>query len=420
MTVLLHAMVIGDQPDDLRRMEALLLEAEETGRLPSIQIKFEPVPDFAAAIDCLAKIGRAPVDTLLLNLSSPDDLPRLAELRQAYPGLPVIASVEPSNESLALLAIAQGASDYWLHGQSNLRELASLFRHAVESARLAARCARLNWLEENIQEVLWRAQPNLRLIEVSSSVERLAGIPLEQALEMSLPDLFSPSDRQNLTDALADFYRPDVSPTACRTISLELEHLHRGGPDFWAEISFHAVRDAQGNLIGFSGSTRDVSDRHAIQDKLNYINLHDMLTGLFNRSYFEEELKRLEFSRLYPITVLIGDLEGLREINFEQGLSVGDELLKQVANILHLTFRSEDMIARIGGDEFIVIMPRTHARAAGKALQRVINLVENYNLEHLAAPMRLSLGVATAEQGQSLIETLKIAGAQKFNNKVAV
>jgi diguanylate cyclase (GGDEF)-like protein/PAS domain S-box-containing protein len=417
MSETLRVLVIGEQPDDVRRIENLLVEAEETSRLPVVKINFDLVLDLAAGLD---RLEHHHFDALHLGLSDPDDLTKLADLRQAYPNLPIIIGVTPANESLALLAITQGASDYWLHGQSNLRDLAALYRHTLAGARLNAGSRRLNWLEENINEIIWRADPDLRLVEVTSSVQRLAGFLPEEALKMTLLDLIAPSSRQDLTEALAEFYSPDPSATSRCAVTFELEHLRKEGKNFWSEISLKVLRDSQGILMGFTGSTRDVSSRHAVQEKLDYISVHDSLTGLFNRTYFEEELKRLEFSRLYPITILLADLEGLKAINFENGLEKGDELLKQVASFLRLTFRSEDMVARIGGDEFIVIMPRTHARAAGKALQRVVNLVENYNQENLEMPLHLSIGVATAEQGQSLMATLKIAGTQKFSNdKVA-
>ena len=92
--------------------------------------------------------------------------------------------------------------------------------------------------------------------------------------------------------------------------------------------------------------------------------MHDPMTGLFNRAYFVEELKRLEPSRMYPITILMADLEGLKAINFQHGMAAGDELIRQAANLLRAAFRAEDLVARIGGDEFMAIMPRCNPRAA--------------------------------------------------------
>ena len=380
MSETLRVLVIGEQPDDVRRIENLLVEAEETSRLPVVKINFDLVLDLAAGLD---RLEHHHFDALLLGLSDPDDLTTLADLRQAYPDLPIIIGVSPANESLALLAITQGASDYWLHGQSNLRDLAALFRHTLAGARLNAGSRRQNWLEENINEIIWRAAPDLRLLEVTSSVQRLTGYLPEEALKMTLARSHRSVGSPGFIPMLwPNFTNPTPNATSRRAVTFELEHLRKEGDEFLVgDHHYKVMRDSQGILIGFTGSTRDVSSRHAIQEKLDYLSVHDPLTGLFNRTYFEEELKRLEFSRLYPITILLADLEGLKAINFEHGLEKGDELLKQVASFLRLTFRSEDMVARIGGDEFIVIMPRTHARAAGKALQRVVNLVETYNQE---------------------------------------
>ncbi len=104
-----------------------------------------------------------------------------------------------------------------------------------------------------------------------------------------------------------------------------------------------------------------------------------------NRAYFLEELKRLEFSRLYPITIMLADLEDLNKINYQYDMSSGDELVKHTATLLRTVFRSEDMVARISGDEFIALMPRCSACAAEKALQRVVNMVEGvqYGTTHL-------------------------------------
>jgi len=172
-------------------------------------------------------------------------------------------------------------------------------------------------------------------------------------------------------------------------------------------------------ISGWTGVTRDVSSRHNIQEKLDYLSMHDSLTGLFNRAYFLEELQRLEFSRLYPITVMLADLEGLNKINYQYNISSGDELVKHAASLLRTVFRSEDMVARISDDEFIALMPRCTARAGEKALQRAVNMVEAFNLEQPDLPLNLSLGIATAESGQSLADTLKLANSLKLSNKVA-
>ena len=108
----------------------------------------------------------------------------------------------------------------------------------------------------------------------------------------------------------------------------------------------------------FSGSFaifRDITERKEIEVKLRYQSAHDVLTRLFNRFYFEEEMNRLENSRISPISIIVIDVDDLKSINDSQGHLTGDELLRSVARILKQSFRAEDMVARIGGDEFAVL-----------------------------------------------------------------
>ena len=158
-----------------------------------------------------------------------------------------------------------------------------------------------------------------------------------------------------------------------------------------------------------NGVTRDVTEKHTLKERLEYLSLHDEMTGLFNRVYFQEEMTRLECSRLHPISILVAELEDVKPINIEFDLQTADELAKRAAAILHQAFRSEDMVARISSDEFVAIMPLTQAGSAGRVMQRVVNLMDQENLANLSFPLHMSLGIATSETGQSLFKTFKSA-----------
>ncbi len=415
MAEVLHVLMMEDQPGDARKVKELLDEAELEGRLPAIQVHIEQADGYTA---CLERLGQGGIDTLLLSLSNPDDLHQLAEMRRKFPLIPVVACVSAGNESLALLALTQGASDYLFKGDMDVRRTASVFRHALLYVNSNASRYRLNWIENNITEVVWRTGPDLHFSEMTGSITRLAGFSVEEAFHAILFDWIVPDSRQSLQDVLSPLNSFEAPGLTDWNASLELEHLRKDNSPFWVEMTLHASVDAEGRFAGLIGVTRDISSRHAIQEKLDYLSMHDPMTGLFNRAYFLEELKRLEPSRMYPITIVMADLEGLKAINYQHGIAAGDELIKQAAILLRSAFRAEDLVARIGGDEFMAIMPRCNPRAAGRALQRVINLVKVFN-DDAAVPLSLSLGIATAEQGQSLMDTLKAASSQKYDTQVS-
>ena len=161
---------------------------------------------------------------------------------------------------------------------------------------------------------------------------------------------------------------------------------------------------------------RDITDRKLMEEETHFIGIHDSLTKLYNRTFFEEELSRLEKSRLFPVSIFMIDLDELKIINDTQGHAAGDELLQRTAKVLLESFRSEDMVARIGGDEFVIILPMTNEEAAHLALKRINHFLE-LNNKNNPNVLKISIGIATCDKQGSLLYTAKQADDRMYLDK---
>ena len=167
----------------------------------------------------------------------------------------------------------------------------------------------------------------------------------------------------------------------------------------------------------------DITERKAAEEKLRYISFHDSLTGLYNRAYFEEELDRLESSRQFPVSMIVCDLDGLKQINDSQGHAVGDLAIKSAAKILGSgTFRKEDVIARTGGDEFVILLPKVDIENNQTILHRLDKAITRFNTskikDGLYRPINISYGHAVVQSGESLMEGFKKADSDMYAIKV--
>ena len=180
-------------------------------------------------------------------------------------------------------------------------------------------------------------------------------------------------------------------------------------------IHIEGIRSEDGEECRIA--TVDISKRVLAEEKLKYLNAHDALTGLYNRRFFIDEMERLERGRNFPISIAMADVDRLKDINDHYGHTAGDALLKRVAQMLTVAFRAEDVVARIGGDEFAVLLPATSSVEAEETLKRMRQAIEQENNDHSEIPICLSFGVNTARNPMSLADVLKEADANMYREK---
>lgn len=185
----------------------------------------------------------------------------------------------------------------------------------------------------------------------------------------------------------------------------------------WYDMRISKILTPYGEMVGRLVIWRNITERKQVETELRFASSHDQLTGLYNRMYFETEFRRLRLGRDWPITILMIDLDGLKQTNDTFGHAAGDELIRQTAQILQNVFRKDDLVARIGGDEFSALLPSCDPASARLLVERLYQALADFNQNHPAHRLRFSIGSATAAAGEDLSQALLLADTQLYAEK---
>ena len=191
------------------------------------------------------------------------------------------------------------------------------------------------------------------------------------------------------------------------------------GNYIWIESLANPIAGHQKGMNVYVFGSRDISERKRAEENLNYLSIHDSLTGLHNRFLFEEELRRFSTGRFDPIGIVMCDLDGLKLVNDNLGHDVGDRLLITAASFLKEQFRSSDIVARIGGDEFAVLLPDCPAEMIKEIFGRLKQAMIYRYIPDTKIPLMISVGYATRNSKErSVEEMLKEADVNMYSEKI--
>ena len=169
--------------------------------------------------------------------------------------------------------------------------------------------------------------------------------------------------------------------------------------------------------IGYIDQIQDITEQKNAEKEIRYLSYHDHLTGLYNRRFYEEALKRLDTKENLPLSIIMGDVNGLKLINDSFGHIIGDELLIKVANVIKNGCREGDIVARLGGDEFVMIFPRTQAEETEKIIKRIKSILLNEKIN--AVNISVSFGYQTKNiLEKNIQEVLKETEDNMYKNKL--
>ncbi len=194
--------------------------------------------------------------------------------------------------------------------------------------------------------------------------------------------------------------------------------IARDGVERYIDESASPIMDKDRNIKGVVLVFRDCTEQKKQQDKILQLSYRDPLTGLFNRRYYEQIKQTMDSEPYYPLTLVLGDVNGLKLTNDAFGHDAGDQLLKRVAAVFRKTCREGDIITRLGGDEFILLLPRTDALNARIIVERLNEALRQEEIRGLS--VSVSFGYAVKEKNTTTFdETFKLAEDGMYSEKLS-
>ncbi len=198
---------------------------------------------------------------------------------------------------------------------------------------------------------------------------------------------------------------------------IEMKMVSKNGDIRYFSASINVLKEND-ILINAEIVATDITEKKKDEEKIRHLVNHDILTDMYNRTFYEEELKRIQASNSYPYSIIVGDVNGLKEVNDVLGHEKGDFLLKKIAVIFKKSCRATDVIARIGGDEFAIICPNTSPKSAQIICNRINELCEIEGANSLIKPS-IALGFATEHYKQEKTNVIfKEADDKMYKNKL--
>lgn len=243
-------------------------------------------------------------------------------------------------------------------------------KKAEEHLRISER--KYRFLTENTSDVIWViSAKDYKYTYISPSVLQLRGYTPEEAMDQSIEESLTPESLAVLNKELPKRIKAFMKdPVQSNAIIIDLEQPCKSGETVWIEMSAK-LQYNENRELEVIGVSRNIDGRKKTEKKVLYLSYHDQLTGLYNRRFYEEEMRRINTQRNHPITLVMADLDDLKRANDTYGHSVGDELLKDFAEVLKEECRCDDIIARIGGDEFIILLPKSDYSEGERIVKRI-------------------------------------------------
>lgn len=321
----------------------------------------------------------------------PEDLQVLVELAQRPHAKMALRWRLPNGEWIWLEAVGKV-----FETPEGSRRVLVTVRDLTEHRRLEAELRQseetLRTILDTVSEAVFITDSSQCYVWCNQAFSRVTGYTRSEAIGLPVSALLPPDQMNKVREISRRQLRGELG-----TYSYDLEILSKDGRRLPIEVSVSVIWRADGSYW-FVGTFRDISERRRWEARLLHLADHDHLTGVFNRRRFYEELNR-EMDRVKRYggraALLWVDLDGFKDVNDRFGHHVGDDVLRHVAAVLRLEVRRSDIVGRLGGDEFGIVLVEADEREARAVAQRILDRLQNLTLPgglHLS--LSASIGIA--------------------------
>ncbi|MBN1146858.1 MAG: EAL domain-containing protein [Anaerolineales bacterium] len=399
---MIQILLIEDNYDEAELIDAMLKSVRRFAfRLFHVNTLAQGIEQLHQAHD-----GGEPIDVVLLDLRLPDSsgFDTFERAHQQAPWTPIILMTCLDNEELALQAVRKGAQDYLVKSELNGHLLTRTIRYAIERKRIEEALReseeRYTLAIQGANDGIWDWDLRTNRVYYSPRWKYMLGYEETEIGDQSDEWLerVHPEDIENVITALS---------AHIKGVSAHFESQHRmqrkDGAYIWTKVRGLAVRDKQGGAYRMAGSQSDITLQKNTEEQLLYDAFHDTLTGLPNRALFLDRLERaVEHVKRYPdyrFGVLFLDLDRFKVVNDSLGHTFGDQLLIDIAKKIGSCLRGDDSVARIGGDEFVILLAQlSHISDALAISERIQHSLQSpIELGNQTVVITASIGIVMSD-----------------------
>ena len=270
-------------------------------------------------------------------------------------------------------------------------------------------------LIENLPVGVMIEDQNGRILKVNKTMEKISGYSREELIKRTVFETVVPDNQEEVA-------RKNIEKILNGELTIhELPSANSRGEERFIRLQERKIT-LPNNEVGIISIQSDITDKIKSEEKIKYASYHDSLTDLYNRSYLENKIQNLNQENRFPVALIMADLNGLKLVNDTYGHNEGDKLLKKMAAILKDSCRDSDLIARWGGDEFVILLPETDCEAVKKIIERINKKIADTFLEFedgSRLPLSAALGYGVKKHYfEDVFEILDEAESKMYKNKL--